>query len=248
MRDWERLLAPFQIASAELSVRRELRTRTDSKFILTPEGAASLLPALRADYAVLPAGTGLIASYRTLYFDTADLDLFQAQRRGRRVRQKVRIRHYPDRRMTLLEIKERRSEVLTTKIWREHEFSNDELSAEDQAFVGASTGIARSVLPQASTTFRRIMLLGLRTNERITIDLDLRVARGSFEKRFAGVAIVEVKQWPYSHTTPVMAALRAAGWRGGWLSKYCTAIAFTHPRLRVNNLLPGLRRLDRGAA
>jgi hypothetical protein len=92
------------------------------------------------------------------------------------------------------------------------------------------------------------MLLGLWTNERVTIDLDLGVEMGPRKKSLPGVAIVEVKQWPYSRTTPVMSALRAAGWRAGWLSKYCAAIAFTHPGARFNDLLPGLRNLERGAA
>lgn len=248
MREWEDLLGAFPMASPELSVHRELRRRTDSKFILTPDGAAALLPGLSKDYAVLSAGAELVASYRTLYFDTAHLDFFHAQRRGRRVRHKVRIRHYPDRSVTFLEVKKRRSDVLTTKVWREREYADNELTSEDQAFVESQTGIGRNVLPQDWTEFRRTTLLGLGTNERITIDLDLGVGMGPREKSFAGVAIVEVKQWPYSRTTPVLSALRAGGWRAGWLSKYCTAIAFTHPDVRVNELLPGLRNLERGAA
>jgi VTC domain-containing protein len=248
MRDLADPLAPFPRASTALAAQRELRRRTDSKFILTRQGAVDLFPKLSSDYAILPAGSSLVASYRTLYFDTADLDFFHAARRGRRVRHKVRIRHYPDRRVTFLEVKKRRSGILTTKTWRERDYADNELDEEDQAFVAAETGVGRRVLPQAWTGFRRVMLLGLRTNERVTIDLGLRVEMGRFEKSFGDVAIVEVKQWPYSRATPVMAALRAGGWRAGWLSKYCAAIAVTHPNVRLNELKPGLRSLDRGAA
>lgn len=80
--NWQDVLARFPLASGELVLSRELRSRTDSKFLVSPSSAARLLLSLTADYAVLAAGTGLIASYHTLYFDTPELDFFHAHRRG----------------------------------------------------------------------------------------------------------------------------------------------------------------------
>jgi hypothetical protein len=247
-REWLELLAAFPSATPELIVQRELRRRADSKFLLPPGAAAELLPKLTGRYAVLSAGGEVFASYRTLYFDTPELDFFHAQRRRQRVRHKARVRHYPDRRLSLLEVKMRKGDLETTKIWREREYGRSELSADDQAFVRFHTGVRRGVLPQAWTDFRRLTLLGIETNERITIDLDLGVKMGARARSISELAIVEVKQWPFSRRTPVMSALRAAGWRPGWVSKYCAAVAFTHPDVRANELLPGLRILERGAA
>lgn len=244
--EWRDLLARFPAAPPDLIVRRELRRRTDSKFVLTPASAAELLLAITGDYTVLGAGDELVAAYRTLYFDTPELEFFHEQRRGRRVRHKVRVRHYPDRRLTLLEVKARRSEIETTKFWRKRAYGDNALDSADQAFVDLHTGIHRTVFPQVWTDFRRVTLLGIRANERVTIDLDLRM--GPHGRSFPAVAIVEVKQWPYCRGTPVMSAMRAAGWRPGWASKYCSAIALTHPELHPNALLPGLRDLERGAA
>ena len=227
---------------------RDLRRRTDSKFVLSPAGAVDLVSALNGDYAVLTAGAGRVASYRTLYFDTQELDFFHAHRRGRRVRHKVRIRHYPDRHLTLLEVKTRRSELETNKVWRERQYGDDVLTHEDQVFVDANTGVGRDVLPEVWTDFRRVTLLGLHNNERVTIDFNLEVSRGARRRSLAGIAIVEVKQWPFLPASAVMSALRAAGQRPGWASKYCTAVAFTRPGLRFNALLPGLRALERRAA
>jgi hypothetical protein len=246
--EWGGLLARFAPASPELVVRRELRRRTDSKFVLSPSAALELLGALTSEYAVLGTGNGPLASYRTLYFDTPELDFFHAHRRGYRVRHKVRVRHYPDRRLTSLEVKTRLSELETTKTWRAREFGDGTLSREDQAFIGIQSGITQEVLPQVWTGFRRLTLLGIATNERLTVDLDLRVEGEGRERSFAAIAIVEVKQWPHDRATPVMAALRAAGRRPGWVSKYCTAIAFTRPEVRCNKLLPGLRALEWAAA
>jgi hypothetical protein len=242
------VLARFAPAPPSLLAERELRHRTDSKFVLTPLAAGDLLAAISDDYALLTNGNGALASYRTLYFDTPALDLFHAQRRDRRVRHKVRIRHYPDRRLSFLEVKTRRSELETVKVARERSYDDDELSADDHTFVHTQTGIAERLLPQAWTDFRRLALLGIQTHERVTIDFDLDLRIGERSKSFAGVAIVEVKQWPYSRATPVMATLRSGGWREAWLSKYCAAVAFLRQDVRRNRLLPGLRALERSAA
>src|SRR6267142_2447014 len=132
---WQELLAPFASAPPDLVVRRELSRRADSKFVVPPAVAAELLTLLAGDYAVLAAGDGLVAWYRTLYFDTPELDFFNAQRRGRRVRHKVRIRHYPDRHVTRLEVKTRKSDLESAKICREHEYGDSAMSAADRAFV-----------------------------------------------------------------------------------------------------------------
>lgn len=246
--EWEASLSRFPVARPELVVDRELRCRTDSKFVLPRSAALQLLPALVDQFAVLLAGAARLASYQTLYCDTERLDCFHAHRRGRRVRHKVRIRHYPDRHLTLLEVKTRRTEIQTTKAWRLRQFGDNTLGPADRAFVSDRTGIAGRVEPQVWTNFRRVTLLGMETIDRVTIDLDLQVTAGHYSRSLAGIAIVEVKQWPLNRSTPVMTALRAAGFRPRSISKYCAAIALTHPDVRHNRLLPGIRSLERGAA
>lgn len=246
--EWESRLARFPVAAPDLILARDLLRRADLKFILSPREAAELLPALEGEYARLTTGNGPVALYRTLYFDTPGLDFFHAHRRDRRIRHKARARHYPDRRLSMLEIKTRRSGLETTKIWKEREYGDDTLRPEDQMFVRAHTGIDRDVFPQAWTHFRRATLLGLRTSERVTIDFEIELSGEGRERALDGVAIVEVKQWPLCPGSRVLSALRRAGRRPGWASKYCAAIAFTRPNVRLNALLPGLRALERRAA
>jgi len=246
--EWHDLLVRFPVATPELAAARELRRRTDSKFVMPPASAAALLSSLTGEYALLGTGNGPLASYRTLYFDTPELDCFHAQRRGCRVRHKVRVRHYVDRRVTSLEVKTRVSELETVKVWRERAYDESELSADDQAFVSGRTGILRPMVPQVWTGFRRVTLLGIEATERVTVDLDLGVERGGRRRSLAGIAVVEVKQWPLDRGTAVMSALRAAGARSGWMSKYCAAVAFTRPQVRCHPLLPALRALERAAA
>ena len=246
--EWEERLARFPVATPELIQARDLLRRTDLKFVLSPEEAADLLPALEGGYARLTTGNGPVASYRSLYFDTPELEFFHAHRRGCRVRHKVRIRHYSDRQLTMLEIKMRRSEFETRKISMEREYGDDILSEEDQRFVRAYTNVTGDVFPQAWTRFRRAALLGLKANERMTIDFDLAFDWEGHSRTLGHVAIVELKQWPFNPGSRVLSALRHVGRRAGWASKYCAAIAFTRSDVRHNSLLPGLRALERSAA
>jgi len=243
--DWEQRLAPFAPAPSELIALRELSLRTDTKFVLPAAAAAAIVPRLAQDYALLGAGEVSIATYRTLYFDTVGLDLYHAQRRGFRVRHKARIRHYPDRGVSSLEIKTRRSELETVKTWRWRKDEHDDLDDDDQAFVRLHTGLQDDVHPQVWTAFRRVTLLGLQTEERVTVDLEFAVGAGPGTRTFRDLAILEVKQRPFRRDTPVMSALRAARRRSGWMGKYFVAIALTRPEVPVGALRPGIRALER---
>jgi hypothetical protein len=238
------VIGRFPTATADLVALRELRCRSDTKFVLAPSAVAELLHRLWPHYALLPAAAGPFGSYQTLYFDTGQLDLFHAQRRGKRLRHKVRIRHYEDRQMTSLEVKTRSSDLRTFKTWRERPYGDNQLSPDDRAFIETQTGLSQPVVPQVWTRYRRLMLLGIHSNERISLDLDLRVEMGSRARSFDQLAILEVKQWPFCRSTPVMTALRAAGSHPAWAGKYCTGIAFTHPGVRLSGLRFGLRNLE----
>jgi hypothetical protein len=158
----------------------------------------------------------------------------------------VRVRHYLDRGLSTLEVKTRHHERLTTKRSQPHPFLCDALDATARAFVHTGCGFAEPVMPQVHTSFRRITLLRAESNERVTIDLDLVFEGREHITTLGNVAIVEVKQWPFSRTTPAMRELLRRGCRPVALSKYCAAIASTRPQVRRNRLLPGLRVLERG--
>lgn len=241
--NWEDRLGGFALALPTLVAERDMQRRMESKFVMPVWAAEALLPALADDYAALPAGAALVAAYRSLYFDTCDLDLFHAHRRGRRIRQKVRIRHYPDRRLSFLEVKLRIGDGVTSKVRRQRAYGDNPLSTDERRFVHAYCAVRQELLPQAWIDYQRITLLGTRTAERVTIDFDLVVARGPRGGRLQDVAVVEVKQVRLDRSTAAMRALREAGWRTGWASKYCAAIALTSPEVRAHRLLEGLRGL-----
>ena len=235
------LYAKFSRAQPELLAARNLQRRADTKFILSEASLVELSTALAKEFTAV----GPPDLYQTLYFDTAGLNLFHAHRCGRRLRHKIRIRNHPERGRTFLEIKTRKNEFLTIKTRQNHPFNAPVLADKDIEFIRAHTGLVSEVLPQVWTRYRRLTLLSLRTQERLTIDMELCVGRGETSQSFKQMAIVEVKQAAYSRHTPVMEALRNIGYRPAWASKYCMAIISNHNGLRFNRLLPGMRALEK---
>ena len=236
-------LCDFAHASPTLVEDRDMQQRAESKFVVSVATAAALVLALHGQFAVLPAGNALVASYRSLYFDTNDLSFFHAHRRGRRVRHKVRIRHYPDRELSVLEVKTRRSERHTVKVRRPREYGDSTFGPDDLDFVRQYCGPTDDLRPQVWIAYRRVTLLGLRSPERVTFDTHLDLGRAHGHGQFRHAVVIEVKQPRLDHHSVAMQQLRIAGCRSGWMSKYCTAIALTSPDVRANHLMNRMRQL-----
>ena len=241
------ILEQFAEASPSLLEKRSLLRRIDSKFLVSVEDLEAILSQITADYGIVLAGGNRLATYRTIYYDTPELRCFHDHRRGRRPRQKVRVRHYDDRSVSYLEIKTKRSEYISAKSRKPQAFNFSALDAEGLAFVDKNSRLlGSSLVPSVNTDFQRATLVGLETQERITLDVNLTVSQHQDPVvPLNGIAIVEVKQARLSTRTPVMQALVACGHRPASASKYCTATALLRPGLRMNRLLPALRAIER---
>jgi hypothetical protein len=239
-------LDSFRPAAPKLVERRGLLRRTDTKFITQPEQIPGFLRAIKHDYGVLKAGEVSLAEYKTVYFDTPNRRCYHDHRRGRRARHKVRIRHYPDRQLSYLEVKTKTNGSVTVKHRSPRAFSDNEMSSEDWAFVSIHTDLPTDTLePLLWVEFRRLTLVGLDIEERITIDRDLVFRSAGSEHRLPGVAVIEVKQQPYSGRTPSRLALRRAGIRPASISKYCVGTLVQNDDMRSTCFAQTLRRLER---
>jgi hypothetical protein len=243
------LLGAFAPATPELLERRSLLTRVDSKFVVPVAQLEHILAGLADEYAVLRVDTGSLALYESLYFDTSTLRCFHDHRRGRRLRHKVRIRHYPDRAVSFLEVKSKRHEAMTDKRRLPVPYGSQRLGPAELQFLRDRLGpLADDLRPEISISYRRIGLISLASSERVTIDLGLAAGGddGVVVTRALGhLAVIEVKQWPFSVRTPIMRAVRGAGHRVMSMSKYVTALALMRPELGCHRLLPMLRALER---
>ncbi|MBA3818017.1 MAG: VTC domain-containing protein [Deltaproteobacteria bacterium] len=237
------ILAGFAEASPQLLDRRELLRRSDTKFVVAAARAAAIISELVDDYAVIRVPSGCVATYRSLYFDTPELQCFHDHRRGRRIRHKIRIREYPDRELAFLEVKTRHSATITDKQRLAVPWGTATLGERERAFVREHAG-PLDLRPTATARieFRRIGLVGLHAAERVTIDLDLAVLDGGGVRHTLGdVAVIEVKQAPFCMRTAAMRTLARAGLRPAAASKYITAIAITRPDEPNHRLRPDLR-------
>ena len=240
----EEIIDRFERVAPDLLARRSLLHRTDSKFIVSAPDLKPLLTQIADHYAILTANGEAVMTYQTLYYDTADLQCFHDHRRGRRVRHKVRVRHYPDRGLSYLEVKTKRSDRRTVKYRRAKTYGNNELTSDDRRFIKEHCDVPVAALePQVWTNFGRLTLVGIDTNERVTIDIDLQF-RGRGAADLGAAAIVEVKQSPFCMRTPIMQTLRRRGIRPASASKYCAATALTRTDVRQNRLLPSLRAMQ----
>ncbi len=223
---------------------RDLLRRVDTKIVATAEIAGRILRRVRDDYAAWAVSGGNVARYRSLYFDTPDLRCFHDHRRGRRRRCKVRIRHYPDRGLSFLEVKNKRSEELTEKHRLALPYGEESLNARALEFLRTHVELSVGELrPCLRVDFRRVGLVGVNIQERVTVDLDIEAERGGTRRRFGDWVVFEIKQPRFSMRTPIAQAVRAERLRPSSLSKYAVATALLRPELPRNRLLFELRTL-----
>jgi hypothetical protein len=238
-------LAGFRTASAELSDRWLLQRRIDRKFVFSSALLEPLLSALAPHFSVLRAGIAPIATYQTVYFDTAGRQLYEDHRRGRLPRHKVRLRHHLERRLSFLEVKRKTADGRTTKARLERPLGDEPSDTTAAAFLLQSSRVAPAALhAQLSMTFKRITLVGDHVDERVTVDSELEMWTDVARRPLPGVAIAEVKQARYANDTPSVRGLRALHMRERGFSKYCLGTAMLAP-VRSQGFSESLRLLER---
>ena len=245
--DWmPETLGRFPEATATLLEERALLQRVDTKFILNSDALHQVLRQVHGKYALLTAEGATAAQYKTLYFDTRNYDCLREHHRGRRPRHKIRIRHYLDRKLTYLEIKNKTNANRTIKARQQIPFLQETIGRNERSFINEHNPIAaESLQPSLRTDFHRITLVGLETMERATFDLDLSFQKSSDDARIPGAVIAEIKQDRFRARSPVMLALRQAHVLPVSISKYCTAATLLLPSVPMQRYLPKVRSLQR---
>lgn len=219
-----------------------LQQRQETKFVMPADRLSALIGELAPHYRAVRAGSSLAASYRTLYFDTPEFRCFR-DGRVRLPHHKVRVRHYDDRRLTMLEVKTRTTEMRSLKFRQSKDYGNSEISDAERAFIATHLSFSpNDLVSQLWTNFCRVTLVG-QVGERVTIDCDLRFRHAETDLHFSEVAVIEVKQERYKETTPIMKSLAAMNLRPMQVSKYGAAVALTgaaqaRPRMACGTLAP----------
>jgi len=242
-------LSDFATASEELVAARALQNRVDTKFVSRVDELEHLLSFLAQDFSVVACGAALFGRYRNLYFDTDEYRFLREHHRGRRPRFKVRIRHYMDRNMSALEVKEKLPNERTRKFRKPLPFMAEQLSDDHRNFLDEQPRIDAALLyPSLRVEFSRITLVAKNVDERLTIDTGLRFTCGDRDTVLDTVVIAEIKQSRFSPRSPGMLALRRSGAMQLRISKYMTGGQLVLPSIRLQRYAPRLEMLRRRTA
>jgi hypothetical protein len=184
--------------------------------------------------------------YRTLYFDTPDLELYYQHHNGWRNRYKVRERAYVDSDQSFWEVKHKIDAYTTLKSRMRTRALSNQIAQEAKPFLRAHCPCRMEALePKVSNSFRRITLVSTHGIERVTVDVGLRFGGNGTHASLPGIAIAEVKQEGFSLDSAFIQQMRALGVRATGFSKYCIAVSMLHPQAKHNRFKPQLRQIAR---
>ena len=152
-------------------------------------------------------------SYKTLYYDTKDLQSYIQHHNGKANRIKVRFRKYIESDLNYLEVKFKNNKGRTIKA---RTITNDieiKLSSDSKKFVNANSYSfygESEIIPVLWNSFTRLTLVHKTKTERLTIDLNLEFKSFSdnTEKDIPHLIIAEVKQEKASSDSDFIKAIR----------------------------------------
>jgi len=244
------------IGLAELNSQAALQTRVDRKYLLTDASAAALAESLDPRTQVLTLAGATAQRYRSVYFDTPELDSYHRAATRRRRRYKVRTRAYCDSGVAFLEVKTRGSRGRTCKERVPADIDQletlDPSSREYVATAIRALGLeafdSARLAPALTVAYERVTLLVPATQAhgptRVTIDTHLywcvpsETGAGSFTH--PTLAVVETKS--ATGSGPVDRSLWRRGIRPDRFSKYATGLAALRPELPSNRWARPLRQ------
>ncbi len=219
----EAIAGALRAAASVEAASLALDQRVERKFALPARAVPDLLAALAPDHRVLLAGGHSWARYESCYLDTPSLQLFDDHRRGHRPRLKLRFRHYLDRRLTVLERKQKDLVGVTVKCRVDRPYGSERLRPKLLRRLGPLPFEAEALGEAARTRYARLTLLHDGDAHRLTIDIGLHLAVAGEAHALPEVAIVELKQAPDAVEQACVTHLLGLGAHEVAFSKYCAA-------------------------
>lgn len=225
----------------------KLLNRNDTKFIFNVSMLPALLEEVRPHYRVLEINQVRMASYKTLYYDTPDLRLFQLHQNGRTHRFKVRFRNYVDSLLTFLEVKKKNNKGRTIKTRIKISEIEKALSPESATFLKKELQLddVTQLQPVLKNNFYRITLVNKNCPERVTIDTGVTFSFNGERREMNELAIAEVKRDKLSSVSAFAQAMRNAHIIPRGISKYCLGTILLKPYIKHNTFKVQLRVIEK---
>lgn len=239
------ILSAYQPITLEEMDGVKLMDRTDTKYTFHISRLEQILGMVINTYKVLEINNRRVSDYKTLYYDTTDLELYYKHHSGKLNRYKVRHRTYVDSNLGYLEVKFKNNKGRTLKERIKKKDVLFEWPEDAQAFLSKKTPYLPSTLiPNLWVNYSRITLVNRVSKERLTIDLNLEFKKGDVLKQLPQMVIAEVKQ-ERSQSSPFIDVMKKLHIREGSISKYCMAVAYTDPTVKVNQFKPKLLNIQK---
>lgn len=247
METFQHILSTYKsISLEETRSKAELISRFDEKYIIPKRLLEEILKACRTDYDVLEIAGKKLLNYETVYYDTPDLDLYEAHHSGQLNRTKIRIRRYLDTGISFLETKFKNNKGFTVKSRAlldesiQHPLSELRLTASRK-----NEKINKETLCVSATVlYRRITLVNKTHPERVTIDTDIEFHHQKEKIKLKDYIIAEIKK-ERKQTSAFKNNLLQLKLKSGAISKYCLAIIHLYDKIKKNRFKPELHLLNK---
>ncbi len=201
----------------------KLMNRVDTKFVITLQQLSEILPELQKHYRILEIEGLRLPQYESEYYDSQSMAFYIDHHRKKVDRFKVRFRKYVESDLSFLEVKHK-NKGRTDKQRIMVQDLPGKMSNEHAQFV-QSTGVKNEDLKYILTNkFHRITLVGKKTVERLTFDMNLEFTGNDKTKKFDHLVIAELKQERLTRTSPFYKIVKRMLIRPFRLSKYCIGV------------------------
>jgi len=241
-----RTLSSYSAISLTEMTAVALMDRVDTKFVFHIQDLERVLFELRQHYHILEIDGRRSCWYKTLYFDTAQRQLFRLHHNGKLNRFKVRQRQYRDCGLTYLEVKFKSNKKKTIKQRLRIDDLESTFSGPSLAFLFEQLNFdPRTLLPSMLMEFTRLTMVHKRAKERATLDINLRFRFDRKSGNLSDLVIAELKQEKLSSRNDFVRTMRKLHIAPLRISKYCLACATIYPELKSNNFRLKFHRLGK---
>lgn len=240
------VLATFQPITLAQMAGAALLDRSELKYVLPQSLLLPVLAELSDAYRILVVAGQPLSRYRTLYFDTDDLELYRRHHAGTPDRYKVRAREYVDSHAAFLEVKHRTGGRRTVKSRIPTEDLVTALTPQAADFLADACPYPADQLTAALWNhYTRITLVSKQRAERVTLDLDLAFTREADRAAMPGIVVAEVKYQGVRHASEFARLMREHHVRGTSFSKYCMGVSLLYPDVKHNRFKAKQRLVSR---
>jgi len=222
----------------------KLLNRIDSKYIFHENTLPEILKEIEPYYYILEINSKRQHRYESLYFDTADYQLYYQHHNGKPNRMKVRYRRYSDTGLVYFEVKQKTYNSRTIKYREERINLNVELQNADYLMCSNLSMSSARLQDQLWIYFDRITFVRKDFTERLTLDLNLTFQKADSKKDYQKLVVAEIKQDKGSVFSPIMQSFRSRHINSSNFSKYSVGIA-TLENVKSNSFKPILLKLNK---